>query len=224
MNECYIDDGTDTVQGIERINKQRFGLNCKICSSKAHGACIQCIEPKCVYAAHPSCALEKGLQMVMETDYIANTMRYYIYCDRHRTVGSQSIPRILRAPGEPVAPPHAGSIVSVSSTDTTSNTSTALNPSKPAVPPYDPFMDPTKDCCICSFGMRPQDFKDPGLLNIMQCANCKMKAHVGCYGVSDSGSLGIPCLLSFFVLNVAVSFTIYHARNRLFLYVLCNRR
>lgn len=189
INECYLDERSDTIQGIERINKQRFGLNCKICGSKAHGACIQCIEPKCVYGAHPSCALERGLQMTMETDYTSNSMRYYMYCDRHRTLLGASIPRIIRAAGDPIAPPLAGSVAPPANLavviDSTTASAADIAPTKSVVhvaPAYDPFLDETKDCCICSFGMLPQPVIDPDAFTIMQCAKCKLKAHVGCYG------------------------------------------
>ncbi|CAA3022076.1 histone-lysine N-methyltransferase ATX2-like [Olea europaea subsp. europaea] len=83
----------EPIEGISRINKDRWKLLCSICHV-AHGACIQCSNNKCHVAYHPLCARAAGfclepvyedrLDMIhFDEDEDDQCIRLLSYCRRH---------------------------------------------------------------------------------------------------------------------------------------------
>lgn len=58
--EIDVEDGQETVYGMDSILKARLGLECKHCKSKK-GACFQCSQGKCSRSYHATCAAAAGV-------------------------------------------------------------------------------------------------------------------------------------------------------------------
>ncbi|KAL8712814.1 MAG: hypothetical protein Q9220_003022 [cf. Caloplaca sp. 1 TL-2023] len=56
------DDGSETICGINRIDKARLELKCNFCRSKK-GAVFQCSQLKCTRAYHATCAIPAAVQV-----------------------------------------------------------------------------------------------------------------------------------------------------------------
>lgn len=78
------------MQPIERVNKinsKRWQLHCAICNKDDVGPCIECSEPGCVAAFHPSCAYTASpdycLQASLQVDRQA--VSFEAFCPAHNT-------------------------------------------------------------------------------------------------------------------------------------------
>jgi hypothetical protein len=76
------------MQPIERVNKinsKRWQLQCAICNADDAGPCIECSEPGCVAAFHPSCAYTASpdycLQASLQVDRQA--VSFEAFCPEH---------------------------------------------------------------------------------------------------------------------------------------------
>jgi hypothetical protein len=67
------------VDGMERIEKARFNLECRLCGKK-EGSCVQCPFRNCQEAFHVECA--RRSKMFMEARNSENKW-FTIYCERH---------------------------------------------------------------------------------------------------------------------------------------------
>jgi hypothetical protein len=72
-------NGVKAIEGIDVIDKRRYGLVCSICTQK-NGACIQCAKGKCQASFHVECA--RRSKMFMEVKNSENN-GYTIYCEKH---------------------------------------------------------------------------------------------------------------------------------------------
>ncbi|KAJ3698232.1 hypothetical protein LUZ61_001937 [Rhynchospora tenuis] len=83
----------EPIDGISRINKDRWKLLCSICTVP-YGACIQCSHHNCCVAYHPLCARAAGLCVELEDEDKIHLMSYddeeeqcirlLSYCKKHR--------------------------------------------------------------------------------------------------------------------------------------------
>ncbi|KAI4334802.1 hypothetical protein L6164_013511 [Bauhinia variegata] len=98
----------EPIDGLDRINKDRWKLLCSICRVK-YGACIQCSNNSCRVAYHPLCARAAGLCVELEDEdrlYVLSLdededqcVRLLSFCWRHRqpnghSVGDERIKRV----------------------------------------------------------------------------------------------------------------------------------
>ncbi|KAF3326010.1 histone-lysine N-methyltransferase ATX1-like protein [Carex littledalei] len=91
---CLMDiKRMEPIDGISRINKDRWKLLCSICTVP-YGACIQCSHHNCCVAYHPLCARAAGLCVELEDEDKIHLMSYedeeeqcirlLSYCKKHR--------------------------------------------------------------------------------------------------------------------------------------------
>ncbi|XP_073001650.1 histone-lysine N-methyltransferase TRX1-like isoform X1 [Typha latifolia] len=91
---CLIDvKQMEPIDGISRINKDRWKLLCSICGV-SYGACIQCSHNTCRVAYHPLCARAAGLCVELEDEDKIHLMsldedddqciRLLSFCKKHR--------------------------------------------------------------------------------------------------------------------------------------------
>ncbi|WCJ41500.1 Histone-lysine N-methyltransferase ATX2 [Euphorbia peplus] len=84
----------EPIDGLNRINKDRWKLLCSICSV-AYGACIQCSNNTCRVAYHPLCARAAGLcveledeervhLLTVEDEELDQCIRLLSYCKKHK--------------------------------------------------------------------------------------------------------------------------------------------
>ncbi|KAL8154579.1 hypothetical protein AgCh_000086 [Apium graveolens] len=97
---CLVDvKKMEPVDGLNRINKDRWNLLCSICGVP-HGACIQCSNNSCYVAYHPLCARAAGFCLELEDedrlhlipgedDEQFQCVRLLSYCKRHRPSSNQ---------------------------------------------------------------------------------------------------------------------------------------
>lgn len=89
----------EPIDGLSRINKDRWKLLCSICSVP-YGACIQCSNPVCRVAYHPLCARAAGfcvelededrLHLIpMDDDELDQCIRLLSFCKKHRAVSNE---------------------------------------------------------------------------------------------------------------------------------------
>ncbi|KAI4369781.1 hypothetical protein MLD38_018186 [Melastoma candidum] len=101
----------EPIDGISRINKDRWKLLCSICGV-SYGACIQCSNNNCRVAYHPLCARAAGLcvelededrlqLLSMEEDEEEQCIRFLSFCKKHkqpsneRPVSDKSIKKVV---------------------------------------------------------------------------------------------------------------------------------
>ncbi|KAG9447430.1 hypothetical protein H6P81_013558 [Aristolochia fimbriata] len=92
---CLLDvKKMEPIDGLERINKDRWKLLCSICGV-SYGACIQCSKSTCRVAYHPLCARAAGLCVELEDedklhltsmdeDDDQQCIRLLSFCKKHR--------------------------------------------------------------------------------------------------------------------------------------------
>ena len=85
MPELGVEDTMvmEPIEGVERIARERWHLNCSVCKQKA-GAKVQC--SKCYTAFHPLCGRVRGLRMEMiepPAPHMALVTR--LHCHKHCT-------------------------------------------------------------------------------------------------------------------------------------------
>lgn len=73
------------IERVKKINGKRWQLECAICSTDDAGPCIECSEPGCVTAFHPSCAYTASpdycLQASLQVDRQA--VSFEAFCPQH---------------------------------------------------------------------------------------------------------------------------------------------
>ncbi|XP_068664824.1 histone-lysine N-methyltransferase ATX2-like [Aristolochia californica] len=92
---CLLDvKKMEPIDGLERINKDRWKLLCSICGV-SYGSCIQCSKSTCRVAYHPLCARAAGLCVELEDedklhltsmdeDEDQQCIRLLSFCKKHR--------------------------------------------------------------------------------------------------------------------------------------------
>ncbi|KAH6778423.1 trithorax-like protein 2 [Perilla frutescens var. hirtella] len=100
---CLTDVKTmEPIDGLCRINKDRWKLLCSICHV-SHGACIQCCNHNCRVAFHPLCARAAGF--CLETEDIerihlppneeeeeCQPIQLLSFCEKHRPKSNEHLP------------------------------------------------------------------------------------------------------------------------------------
>lgn len=91
----------EPIDGLERINKDRWKLLCSICGV-SYGACIQCSNNTCRVAYHPLCARAAGLCVELEDEDKLHLMsvdedddqcvRLLSFCKKHRQPSGERSP------------------------------------------------------------------------------------------------------------------------------------
>ncbi|KAM0944167.1 putative [histone H3]-lysine(4) N-trimethyltransferase [Dioscorea sansibarensis] len=98
---CLLDvKKMEPIDGLNRINKDRWRLLCSICSV-SYGACIQCSNKSCRVAYHPLCARAAGLCVELEGDCNLHLMamdedddkciRLLSFCKKHSQPSTKHI-------------------------------------------------------------------------------------------------------------------------------------
>ncbi|CAL9064221.1 histone-lysine N-methyltransferase TRX1-like [Musa acuminata AAA Group] len=99
---CLVDvKRMEPIDGISRINKDRWKLLCSICGV-SYGACIQCSHNTCRVAYHPLCARAAGLCVELEDEDKIHLMsldedddqciRLLSFCKKHRQPSNERPP------------------------------------------------------------------------------------------------------------------------------------
>ncbi|XP_019707927.1 histone-lysine N-methyltransferase TRX1 [Elaeis guineensis] len=98
---CLLDvKRMEPIDGISRINKDRWKLLCSICGV-SYGACIQCSHNTCCVAYHPLCARAAGLCVELEDEDKIHLMsledddqciRLLSFCKKHRQPSNERPP------------------------------------------------------------------------------------------------------------------------------------
>ncbi|XP_047983095.1 histone-lysine N-methyltransferase ATX2-like isoform X2 [Salvia hispanica] len=99
---CLLDvKKMEPIDGIDRINKDRWKLLCSICHV-SHGACIQCSNINCRVSYHPLCARAAGFCLETEDmdrvhtapldeDDEYRSIQLLSFCERHRPKSNENV-------------------------------------------------------------------------------------------------------------------------------------
>jgi hypothetical protein len=81
-SELTVDETSMRANNLNKLDRERTNLVCLIC--RKQGAAVQCAFASCLCALHPHCALTSSFQMVVRMHEVRETVKYEIYCSKHK--------------------------------------------------------------------------------------------------------------------------------------------